>query len=137
MTDELNQDLTLALSQLKANEAANDAAAKLKEAAKEGKVARIDTGHRTYVCPQYPNGKFLVRAGVLEEAPFQTGVIGLRPAVARRGDVWAKFTSRILTTDDPEIIAFCEGHSGIPEWHVAYHTAAGTNPASCSTPISL
>ena len=62
---------------------------------------------RTFVTPTHLNGRFLVRYGRTEEAPYNPAVIGIRPAVRREGDLWAKFTNGIcLTMDEMEAAGY-------------------------------
>lgn len=93
---------------------------------------------RTFVTPTHLNGRFLVRYGRTEEAPYNPAVIGIRPAVRREGDLWAKFTNGICLTMDEEVAEFLEAHSGDPEMHVLYHSEPGRRPArECATPVGL
>ena len=125
-----------ALAEMQIHNAATDAAAKLRE--KASTLNRgLPSGFRTFISPQYPNGKFLAVPGRVIMAPFQSAMIGLQPAVSRDGDIWVRFNSGVITTEDPQEIAFLEAHSGDPEDHADYHRAQGRDPRTCSVPIGL
>jgi hypothetical protein len=89
-----------------------DAAAQLKTEevvvdAPEGMVAFV-------AAAEFANNDYLVEAGKLIEAPFTAGTTpGMIPIVKREGDVWAKFTSSVLTTDNPKVIKWCDEHPKI------------------------
>jgi hypothetical protein len=75
--------------------------------APEGMVAFV-------AAAEHANSDYLVEAGKLVKAPFTAGTTpGMIPIVKRDGDVWAKFTSGVLTTDDPKVIKWCDEHPTI------------------------
>ncbi len=78
----------------------------VKGAPAPAEASSVPEGTRSFVAPAHPNGKFLVRQGKLIQAPSPEGPRDIR----REGDVWAKFTSGVLVTDDPDVIAWCEKH---------------------------
>lgn len=121
------------------NAVANDAAAKLRDMAKAGKIETpaLPEGTRTFMAPTAPNSRFLAVRGRTITAPFQSGVLGLQPDMRRDGDVWVEFIQGVCTTDDPMQVAWLEAHSGIPEMHAAYHKHFGEDPAQCNTPLGL
>lgn len=111
---------------------------KLRAAARAGTVDReTPNGIRTFISPTHTNGKFLARPGVVVEAPFQTASLGMRPAIERTGDVFVKFSSGVISTEDPVIIEWLEAHAGEPVTHREYHTKHGEDPRLCSTPMGL
>lgn len=128
---------SLALEAMRSDAAGKDAASALREAAREGKIERDPDAPRMFVSPTHPNAKFLVQKGKVTEAPFQTAALGLRPAINREGDVWAKFTSGVCATRDPIVLDWLEAHSGLPDLHRAYHAAKGEEARTCSAPIGL
>lgn len=67
---------------------------------------------RTFVSPLHPNTRFLVRAGEVQQVRDPNSPTGMRDML-RQGDKWAVFSSGILQTDDPEIIAWAESHPEI------------------------
>ncbi len=71
--------------------------------------------YRTYVAAaQYANNKFLAKTGTPVKAPIVAGsTSGIIPLITRDGDVWAKFANGILTTKDPDVIAWCEEHPSV------------------------
>ena len=121
----------------------------LRQAAKKGQVERIldENAPRMFLSPTHPSGKFLIQAGKLVLAPFQTAVLGLQPAISRNGDpdkpdVFVRFASGVCTVapDDEHAdikIAWLEAHSGRPDVHREYHENKGEKPRDCSTPIGL
>ena len=116
-----------------------DAADQLRELAKQGRVVPtpVNSDQRAFMAPLHPNGKFLAKAGTVNYAPYQTAVLGMKPAIDRTGDVWVQFTSGICSTNDPIIIAWCEAHAGDPEKHREYHERCQENPRTCGAPIGL
>lgn len=126
-----------ALAAIKAMTTGADAAERLKDKAKAGQVERFQTEERSFLSPHHPNGKFLVKVGDVEYAPFQSQSLGMKPAVVRHGDIMIRFSSGVVTTADPEILAWLEAHSGDAEAHFAYHTDLGQKPQDCTVPIGL
>lgn len=112
----------------------NDAADKLR--GKE--VERIQSSARSYISPTNPSERFLVTPGKVEEMPYQMGgVMGLKPALSRIGDIWCQFTAGVCTTEDPILIDWLEAHAGDPELHGAYHRSKNEDPRACTVPIGL
>ena len=101
-------------------------------------VVPMEAEVRSFVSPTNPSERFLITAGKVEEVPYQMGgVLGLKPALGRIGDVWCQFTSGVCTTDDAVQIQWLEAHSGDPEMHGDYHRGKSENPRDCSVPIGL
>lgn len=74
--------------------------------AKEGPQPDIDQNapkFRGFICPQSPNGQWLVEPGVLEQVNDPNAPLGKRDH-QRRGDIKLKFTEGqcLLNEDDPE-----------------------------------
>lgn len=85
---------------------------------------------RAFVSPEFPHAKFLVKPGPMVSFPDPNSEFGQRDVrrvdisnsadvTARRantvGEVmekWAVFAGGVLTTDDPDIIKWCEEHDG-------------------------
>lgn len=126
-----------ALAQITAMTTGAKAAEALKERARGGGVERFETNSRSFLSPHHPNGKFLIKVGTVEYAPFQSASLGLKPAVMRHGDIMIRFSSGVCTSDDPLVIAWLEAHSGDPGIHFQYHTDLGEKPETCTIPIGL
>lgn len=63
---------------------------------------------------QFANHSFLVKPGTPVKAPLHAGApIGIQPLSHREGDVFAHFSNNVCTTDDPDVIAWCEKHPEI------------------------
>lgn len=65
--------------------------------------------YRAFVNPTKPNTSFLVKPGELVRLRDQNSPTGYRDTM-REGDVRAVFTSGVLVTNDPVIIAWCEAN---------------------------
>lgn len=136
---------SLAVEQARVTQTADEAASRLRALAASGGLAPIEKpeGFRTWMAPTYPNARFLIRPGTIQKVPYQLGApMGIASMSGRDGDVWAKFVNGVLSTDDPEINAWCEAHSGDPDAHVAYHnegskTGDCVKLSSCKTPYGL
>ena len=133
-----------ALEAIQAAKHGENAAAKLKTMAQAGKVEMPDFDDpdrpRQFIAPQYPNSKYLVRAGTLISAPYQQTTLGLQPSINRNGgegDLWVKFASGVCATNDPEVIEWLEAHAGHPDTHLAYHKAHKQEARNCGAPIGL
>lgn len=132
--------LSAAIEAKETSAVGNRAADTLRAAARNGQVVRNTDPNapRSFVSPTFPNSKFLVKAGVLQTAPYQQAALGMIPAISRTGDVWVRFVASVCTTNDPLIISWLEAHSGNPEMHLAYHEQnGGVDARSCGTPIGL
>lgn len=97
---------------------------------------------RTFIAPQHPGGRFLIQVGVVEQAPYQQQVLGLKPDIRRNGDIWLKFNSGIASvrpSEDfaEEKVAWLVAHQGVVEDHVAYHKNKNEDPRACQAPIGL
>src|SRR3990167_1424820 len=80
-----------------------EAMEKLREAARGGRVRDLpESTAYTFLSPTHPNGRFLVRAGKVVTVAIQAGAIALDviPTVRRDGDLFAIFSSGVLTTQD-------------------------------------
>lgn len=86
-----------------------------------------------FVSPTFPNSKYLVKPGKVETRVHPGGGSYMEK---RDDDIWAKFSSGILTTDDQEVIDWAMAHTGDKEIHEAYH---GTLKAAraCGVPVAL
>lgn len=130
---------SLAMEAQSADAAGRDAVEKLRAQAREGKVTReVDPdAPRMFISPTHPNGKFLITAGETVFAPYQSTVLGMRPAIERVGDLFARFNSGIITTKDPLVLDWLYAHSGDPVAHRDYHAGKAEDPRACSVPIGL
>lgn len=108
-----------------------------------GMVATDDAPQiRMFLSPQYPTGKYLVKAGTIRKASNQNAPLGMESYVGRDGDIWVKFTSGVAAVnpddDDADVVLdWLEAHSGDPEVHAEYHRAEGKDPRKCQVPIGL
>ncbi len=106
--------------------------------------------YRTYVAAaKYANNKFLAKAGMPVKAPVVAGATsGIVPLITRDGDVWVKFANAVLTTKDPDIIAWCEAHKSVcrdasdprtPGWATLqeFQTVKSTRDASLDGSIDV
>lgn len=103
-------------------------------------VADNPDAPRQFLSPQHPNSKWLVVHGEVRKAPAsQSGVLGVEPALERRGDVWAVFASGICSAgpEDTEVLDWLLAHSGDPDAHQAYHVQRKENARNCGAPIGL
>jgi hypothetical protein len=75
-------------------------------------MSKTKTNLRTFVSPAYKNQEFLIVAGKVISAPPNAFSGGMPIDLRRDGDVWAKFVSGVLQTDNPVIIAWCEANDG-------------------------
>ena len=82
---------------------------------KEADVAPADDGLVAYVAAEeYANSRYLVADGDPVKAPIAAGgTVGIIPLIRRDGDVWAKFVNKVLVTDDPAVIKWCDAHTKI------------------------
>ena len=78
-------------------------------------AAPVDEALVSYVAAgEYANRDFLVVAGKPVAIPITAGSTpGVIPLIKREGDVWAKFSSGVLVTDDPRVIKWCDEHPTI------------------------
>ena len=108
---------------------AEAAAAGLKVALAAGKVsaAPVDPDQRTFISPTQPNTQFLVKIGTLVQFRDPNSPSGTKD-VRRDGDIWAEFHSGVCTSRVPEVIEWCEAHSGSKEDFMAYHQRHGSDP---------
>lgn len=79
---------------------------------------------RTFISPTEANTKFLVSAaGEMTAMVSVGGQILKHPE--RVNNKFAKFINGVCTTEDPEVIAWLEAHTGNQEATRAYYTARG------------
>jgi len=122
-----------AAAQVEARNAATAAAAAgIEQAKKAGKGPPPLRGVRVFICPQQPNSLFLVKAGTVISFRDPNSPTGKRDA-SREGDIWAEFIEGVLSSDDPEVIAWCEAHSVDEALHQVYHRERGQKSCPIKT----
>ena len=116
--------------------AQEEAAAGIKEAARSGRRPPPETTLRVFLSPKEPNTTFLVEAGKMISFRDPNSPTGQRDA-RRDGDVFARFVSGVLATDDPVVIEWCEGHGPDAAAHKEYHRKVGTDARTCQAGVGL
>lgn len=79
-----------------------------------------EQGYRGFVAPVETNTRFLIKAGTPFAVRDPNSPTGER-LTRRDGDQFVQFHGGSLTTNDPDVIAWCEAHSVDPKAHEAYH----------------
>ena len=72
------------------------------------------SNQRTFISPGNRNLRILAKAGTLVSAAPNSFSGGLPIDLRRDGDVWVEFHECAITTEDPEVIAWCEANDGSP-----------------------
>lgn len=121
-------------------EATNAALSLLKRAQASGSTEELrhESDLVQFVSPTQPNSKFLAIAGKPRAVPLSVNSNGIEILIDRAGDKWAVFASGVLTTDDPDVIDWCNAHTGDKVAHDTYHKSHGMrNPRDCGAPVGL
>lgn len=140
MNDNDNELLSFAELQSTAREAAAAGKSLMQRARESGTMEELrhEADLRQFVSPHQPNSKYLAIVGKARAVPLSVNSNGIEILIDRQGDKWAEFASGVLTTDDPDVIEWCEAHTGDPKAHDAYHRAHGMrNPRDCGAPVGL
>lgn len=95
----LEERLATALAELEAN----------KQRVLKESLPATPGPRRVFVAPAHQNEKILVKAGTPITRPNPAAAMDM--VIRRDGDIWARFQDGILSTEEPEVIAWCEAHS--------------------------
>lgn len=143
MPDIMNYGTISAEDQAESMRKAEAATSGLQAALKRGALANpVDEDLRVFVAPLEPNTKFLVKPGKLDRRTFNNDY-GSRDFSRDAGmadgvmDVWAEFHFGVLATRDPEVVAWCEAHSGDDDMHAEYHSGHPIPARQCEVDHGL